>query len=107
MTNAAAMVVTTVSTLSQEYADMASKGKMLKDRIAADTKELKGIDKVFKGLFDQTGQRTFLRPDGEVAVLVEHGERHIVDQGKLQADHPEVAKACDKLSEWESPKYKK
>jgi len=108
MTNAEqAFASNTVTTLSAEYAEKALRGAEIKAEISKLKKELEPIDAIFKGLHAKTGQRTFLRPNGEVAVTVDHGERHILDQPALKLAKPEVVAAFQTLSEWDVPNYKK
>ena len=107
MTNTAeAFVSNTVTTLSADYAAKAKRGAEIKAEMSKLKKELEPIDAIFKGLFGKTGQRTFLRPDGEVAVTVDHGQRSILDQPKLKLEQPETVAAFQTLSEWDTPNYK-
>jgi hypothetical protein len=106
MTNAEqAFVQNTVVTLSADYAAKAQRGAEITKLLSQLKKEREGIDKVFKGLHAQTGQRTFLAPNGEVAVTIDHGERMILDQEKLKSEAPETVAAFQKLSTWETPHY--
>ena len=108
MTNAAtAFSQNVVSTLNEDYAAKALRGSQIKAEISKLKKELEPIDALFKGLHAQSGQRTFLRPDGEVAVTVDHGSRMILDQPKLKLDKPDVVAAYQTESSWETPNYKK
>lgn len=101
-----AFTSSTVVTLNEDYTAKAARGAELKELISKAKKELEGIDKVFKGLFDQTGQRTFLNPAGKPVVEIAHGERHILDQPKLKAEKPEIVEAFQTLSTWDTPNYK-
>lgn len=107
MTNTAeAFITEAVKTLSPEYAAKAKRGAEIKALLSALKKELEPIDTIFKGLFEQTGQRTFLAPGGEIACTVDYGSRMILDQPSLKAQQPETVAAFQTKSEWNTPNYK-
>lgn len=91
--------------LSPAMVAKANRGKLLKDRQAADKKELDGLKTEFEALFVAANTREAVNASGKVVAIRTHGNPHRLNQGMLKAAHPALIAEFTFAAPWDSVDY--
>lgn len=91
--------------LSPAMVAKANRGKLLKERQAADKKELEGLKIEFEALFVAANTREAVNASGKIVAIRTHGNPHRLNQGKLKAAHPAIVAEFTEASPWDSVDY--